>query len=114
MLQRKNRLPSTTRLTQPSTFASSNFTLRFCKTERPESRLAIVVSKKVDKSAVARNRIRRLVSAFMQENWKSLACSMDMIIFVQKTFSTISPEEKTLLMQGLQSKGVFGEKATDR
>ncbi|MBP6882309.1 MAG: ribonuclease P protein component [Candidatus Levybacteria bacterium] len=113
MLRRKNRLPSTVRLTQPSTLSSPNFILRFSKTEGDESRLAIVISKKVDKSAVARNRMRRLVSTFMQDNWDLLMSPIDMIVIVQKSFSVISSEEKEELVASLKSKGVFGEKASD-
>lgn len=113
MLHKKNRLPSTVRLSQPSTLSSPNFTLRFAKTESSESRLAIVISKKVDKSAVARNRMRRLISTFMQENWNLLQYPMDMIVFVQKTFSVITPEEKEELVMSLKSKGVFGEKTSN-
>jgi ribonuclease P protein component len=95
MLQRKNRLPSTVRLTQPLTFQSPNFILRFSKTDNSESRLAIVISKKIDKSAVARNRMRRLLSTFMGETWEMLRSSQDMIIFVQKTFKVITVDEKS-------------------
>jgi len=87
--------------------------LRFSKTEGNESRLAIVISKKVDKSAVARNRMRRLISTFMQDNWDLLMSPVDMIVVVQKSFSVMSPNEKGELVASLKSKGVFGEKASD-
>lgn len=71
----------------------------------------IVISKKVDKRAVGRNRMRRLLSQFMQENWNRLKGPMDMIIFVQKPFLVITPEEKEILLKSLISKGVFSEKS---
>lgn len=71
----------------------------------------IVISKKVDKRAVGRNRMRRLLSQFMQENWDRLSGSIDMIIFVQKPFLVITPEEKEILLKSLIDKGVFSEKS---
>ena len=71
-----------------------------------------MISKKIDNSAVARNRMRRLLSTFMGENWEMLRSSQDMIIFVQKTFKVITVDEKEELTSGLIAKGVFSEKTT--
>lgn len=73
----------------------------------------IIISKKVDKKAVGRNRMRRLLSQFMQENWDRLSESLDMIIFVQNPFTVITPEEKEALIRSFISKGVFSEKSPD-
>jgi ribonuclease P protein component len=48
-----------------------------------------VVSKKVSKSAVLRNRLRRRVSAIIEENYHQLTPPMQIIILIRKDFSTI-------------------------
>jgi ribonuclease P protein component len=64
MLPRQSRLPRAAfaeLLTSRSFFNTPNFTLRIGKAEGDSPRVAVSVSKKVSKSAVVRNTIRRRV-----------------------------------------------------
>ncbi len=47
------------------------------------SRAVVVVSKKISKRAVVRNRIRRRVSALLAERWATVTPGYDIVITVQ-------------------------------
>ena len=49
---------------------------------RPDSRLAVVVSKKVIKSAVKRNRIRRRIYEYLRQKQNDIKPSQDIVIIV--------------------------------
>ena len=56
--------------------------LIFCNNERGRTRVAVVVSKKVDKTAVARNRIRRRIYEVVRLNFNRLKTPRDYIFVV--------------------------------
>ncbi len=60
------------------------FSLRFAPSPQSQtrSRVAVVVSKKVNKRAVARNRIRRRVFEIIRKHWDNLSHPHDMTIGV--------------------------------
>ena len=51
-------------------------------TKRPRSRVAVVVGKKVAKSAVKRNRIRRRIFEVIRLHWDSITPNQDMVFTV--------------------------------
>ena len=51
-------------------------------TRRDESRFAVVVGKKVVKSAVKRNRIRRRIFEIVRKNWQHIRQNRDVVITV--------------------------------
>ena len=63
--------------------SSPHFRIRYVLNPRRQScRLAVVVSKKVDKRAVVRNRIRRRLYELFRRHWSNLAVNLDIVIFV--------------------------------
>lgn len=62
MLKRSYRLPARTKLNNSLHLSNLLFTLRYAKSKSENSRFVFIVSKKVSKSAVVRNRIRRQMS----------------------------------------------------
>lgn len=52
---------------------------------RPESRIAVVVSKKVIKSAVSRNRIRRRIYEYLRVQQPSMKPSQDIVAIVSSS-----------------------------
>ena len=63
-------------------------------TRRQESRLAIVVSKKITKKAPQRNRIRRRLYETVRHEWPNVKPGHDMVITVfDERTATISSEE---------------------
>jgi ribonuclease P protein component len=76
-------------------------------THRPTYRLAVVVSKKVNKSAVVRNRIRRRLYEVVREHETEITQPYDIVltVFSEQLVTTPSPElEKIVLDQLTQAK----------
>jgi ribonuclease P protein component len=66
-----------------SSARTTHLSLKFLKQkETSDSRLAVVVSKKVDKRATIRNRIRRRVYEVIRTNWNDLPDGYDLVITV--------------------------------
>ena len=86
-------LPKEYRLTKDKDFArvahygqkaySPELNLKWIKNNQPYSRWGIVVSLKVDKKAVVRNKIKRRLRALLRENISSLASGWDVIIITK-------------------------------
>ncbi len=69
---------------------------------RKESRLAVVVSKKITKKAPERNRIRRRLYEAVRLQWPNIKPGSDIVITVfDERIGTISSEELTGLVQEL-------------
>lgn len=61
---------------------------------RPRSRVAVVVGKKVSKSAVKRNRIRRRIFEVIRKHWDHIEPNHDMLFTVfTAEFITMPPDE---------------------
>lgn len=74
-----------------SRFLSLKYTVN---SRRQESRLAVVVSKKVTKKAPVRNRIRRRVYGAMQQYWPEVTPAHDLVITVfDERVATIPTDE---------------------
>ena len=66
------------------TISTPLFTLRIARNNIATSRFGIVVSKKVDKRAVERNRIKRILSSCLQLEEKNIKPGFDIIISPKK------------------------------
>lgn len=77
--------------------------VRFCVNPRRKNyRLAVVVSKKVHKSAVVRNRIRRRVFELCRQRSSELKGGQDIIITVfSESVATVSAPELAEQLNGL-------------
>lgn len=67
------------------------------------SRAAVVVSRKVSKKAVVRNRIRRRIYECLRENWLLIKTPLDIVVIVHdESIATIpSMELKRVLLGGI-------------
>ncbi len=79
---------------------AASLSAKVLSTGRPESRLAIVVSKKVSKKATVRNRIRRRLAAEIASQWKTLTPGYDIVVSVRTDISAAPAEQ---LSQHLQT-----------
>ncbi len=70
----------------------------------PDSRLAVVVGKKISKKAVLRNRIRRRLVATIQQKWQTVAPGYDIVITVREDVSELPPDQLTALIDRLMKK----------
>ncbi len=57
-----------------------NIQVKALATGLPSSRAAIVVSKKISKRAVVRNRIKRRLAAILRESWQTVKPGYDIVI----------------------------------
>lgn len=74
--------------------SSKNLYARIRKTKLPVSRVAVVVSKKISKRAVVRNRARRRISEILRLQWAKINPGFDIIIVVKTDLSAL--DHKTL------------------
>lgn len=63
-------------------FKNNFLILRFVNNSLKFSRLAVIVSQKVSKKAVERNKIRRRISSVAQDNIKNFKKNIDLIFLV--------------------------------
>ncbi len=66
-----------------------------------ETRVAIVVSKKVDKRAVVRNRNRRRVAGILHGQGETYLAGCDIVVTVRQDLSGLNHAELTTLVAGL-------------
>jgi len=59
------------------------FTLRITKNNLTQNKYVFVISKRVDKRAVVRNRIRRIMKACIKDLSKDLVSGYDMIFIIK-------------------------------
>ena len=84
MLERKFRLgkqQSVARVYKKGrTARAGSLSIRYLANNQEDSRLTVVVSKKVAKSAVTRNRIRRRLSETLRHRWADITPGVDIIV----------------------------------
>lgn len=85
MIPRLNRLPST-HLISSRTFVSPLFTLKFSNTTLSYPRFAFVVAKRIDKRAVVRNRLKRVLREIVYQQVSRKNISGDFLFIVKKNF----------------------------
>ncbi|MDO4611323.1 MAG: ribonuclease P protein component [Candidatus Saccharibacteria bacterium] len=86
------------------TVRRSKASLVFCDNERGFTRVSVVVSKKVNKSAVGRNRIRRRVYEVIRKNFELVPKGRDYIfvIFSKEFLKMKNAELETILGELVQ------------
>ena len=100
-------LPKQYRLTKDKDFArvaqqgragfGQALIIKWIKNDLPYSRFGIVVSLKIDKRAVTRNRIKRILRAVLKENLLEIKKGFDFLILTK-------PEIKELDYKGIEVK----------
>ena len=73
--------------------AGSNLTVRTLPNRLPTIRAGVIVSKKVDKRAVVRNRARRRVQEQLSLILPNLIIGSDILIYIRKDLVDLKPEQ---------------------
>ncbi len=84
MLKKINRLPKTADLRGGREFSSIFFRLKTSKNSEEFSRFGFVISKKIDKRAVIRNKIKRKMSFCIEKNIDKITRGVDMLFLTKK------------------------------
>jgi ribonuclease P protein component len=82
MLKKENRLSSVS-LLNPITHFSPLFTLKVSNSSNDYPRFAFIVSKRLDKRAVARNELRRRFRSVIEENLESFGRNRDFVFYLK-------------------------------
>lgn len=111
MLGKKHRLAKTkdVKLTfeRGRAFFNPLFTLKFLKKPQPPARFAVVVSTKVSKKAVARNRIKRHIREFVRLNIQRFVPGDYSVVVKPAAANVEGSELKSRLSQFLASCGLL-------
>lgn len=83
MLKKKNRLPSIG-FKAEKTFQTQELILKISENQNAESRFGFVVSKKIDKRASTRNKIKRILRSCIEEKLEKIKPGFDFLIITKK------------------------------
>lgn len=84
MLKKKYRVRGRVFSKGSTTLNTPLFSIRIVKNNLPFSRAGFIVSKKVDKRAVMRNRVRRILSSCVEQMYDKISGGYDMRIYPKK------------------------------
>jgi len=97
MLKKLNRLKHRREIKfifrRGSVASSQYLTLRYHPNRTQNSRIVIVISTKVAKSAVRRNRLRRRLQGLIKQYLNSFKAGSDLILIVKKDFYQLTPHQ---------------------
>ncbi|MDP2649906.1 MAG: ribonuclease P protein component [bacterium] len=92
MLKRKFRLGAK-KLSFSNSLNSHFFTIKIVLNSKDYNRFSFVVSKKIDKNAVERNRIKRIFHNCIQELYPEIKTGFDMLFLVRSTVKELAKEK---------------------
>lgn len=84
MFRRKYRLPWRVRFSNSRSFSTLFFLAKIKPNNLLFNRFRIIISKKIDKRAVVRNRIKRLVSSVVEELSGNMKQGTDILFIIRK------------------------------
>lgn len=92
MLKKSLRLPGGTRFSSEKTLTTNLFILRIARNNLAHNRYGFVVSKRIDKRAVQRNRLKRLLRAGIEELETEIKKGFDMLFIPKSELADCSKE----------------------
>ena len=92
MFARQYRLPASIRLTAPIVVHSPLFLMRIATNNLSYNRYGFLVSKKVDKRSVVRNRVKRRVRACLEKLNPQVITGHDFLLSIKKESVDQKPE----------------------
>lgn len=112
MIKRQYRIKKATDFTKTYKFGKSynqqDFYIKSLKSNFPVSRFAVVIPKKVTKSAVKRNTARRRVYEIIRVNITKIQPGYTIIITLKSDLKDLSPTQlKTNIIKALQTLKIY-------
>lgn len=99
MLRKKYRLGSNQRIKINKSLTTDYFLLRIGENNLLFCRFRFVISKKIDKRAVVRNKIKRMFSNCIKKHLLELKGGYDLIFTIKKSVMNIKEEEICLTIK---------------
>lgn len=106
MLKRKNRLTAKVKLRGKS-FNTQFFIFKAAKNDLDYNRAAFVISKKAEKKAVARNRVKRVLRSCLEEIFEDLKTGYDFLFIIKKEALNEKRESLCDILNGILKKEGF-------
>lgn len=111
MFKRAYRLGRATKNAYTQSFTHPLFSLRVRKNNIPHNRFGFIVSKRIDKRAVVRNRIKRIFRSCIEDICDKMPVGYDMLFVLKKAIANTKRDEMSLIfISFLKSKGFYNEK----
>jgi len=108
MFKRENRLVPEVKFNNSNLIANPQFILKEKGNGLSINRFGIVVSKKIDKRAVARNRIKRFLRTTLVNLYGKMSTGHDILIIVKKEILSKTKEENQLAIENaLRKAGII-------
>lgn len=107
MLKRQFRLSNFKRTNGERSIASPLFALRFWENRENNLKFGFVVSKKIDKRAVVRNRIKRRLSKSIEELFGKISPGYNFIFIARKEILEKSQSEVAIYIEEIFKKNKF-------
>lgn len=104
MFKRENRLVPGIKFNNSYLSVNSQFILKEKKNGLTVNRLGIVVSKKIDKRAVVRNRVKRFFRTALMNLFGKMSTGHDILIIVKKGILGKAKEENLLAVKNALGK----------
>jgi ribonuclease P protein component len=93
MLKKKHRLLKETKFNKRPFFVCPIFILKITKNEKAFSRFGFIVSKKIEKRATARNRVKRQIRNCIETDLDKIKPGYDMLFLLKKDILNKSTKE---------------------
>lgn len=93
MFKKGLRLPKNVRFTKENQISSIFFSIKIAGNKTESKRFGIIVSKKIDKRAVIRNKIKRQIRLCIEENEKYLLVGKDLLIITRPGIKDMETRE---------------------
>lgn len=108
MFKRENRLVGAVRFNNSYSNAISQFVLKVRKNELALNRFGIVVSKKIDKRAVVRNRIKRMIRICLSDLNAEMMPGHDILFIARPGILNKTKEEnRKIIKTALEKAGLI-------
>lgn len=91
-------------------FTAPFFSVRIKKNNLSHNRFGFIVSKRIDKRAVVRNRLKRVFRSNIEDSLEQMRNGYDMLFILRKQVAQKTREEmRSALTSFLKSKGFYNE-----
>jgi len=107
MLAKKYRLPSRARVGNGLFLSCSELNVKISQNGLSFNRFSVIVSKKIDKRATVRNRIRRLIYAVVGEIFQKSKKGLDILFIIKRAAVGKSKKDFYVIIESLLKKAGF-------